>query len=506
MQIYEAISIGLYMLLMLGIGIYSYKKSTSNSEEFLIGGRKLGAAVTALSAGAADMSGWLLMGLPGAMYFSGLSSAWIAIGLTIGAYFNYVLVAPRLRIYTEVAQNAITLPVFFENRYKDKRHLLKITSSIFILIFFTLYTSAGMVSGGKLFESAFGMTYLTGVLVTGTVVVFYTFIGGFLAVSLTDFVQGTIMVLALITIPLVAMGKIGGPVETFELINLKGSHYLDLFRGTELVVILSLMAWGLGYFGQPHILVRFMAIEKARDLIKAKQIGISWMVFTVGGALLVGLVGIAYLQKFDTETMLLFDNSNREAETIFIYFARVLFHPFIGGFLLTAILAAVMSTISSQLLVTSSSLTEDIYKAFIRPKASPKQLLIASRVSVLIVAVVALLLSLQPKDSILNLVGNAWAGFGAAFGPLVLLALMHKKSTWQGAFSGMLVGGLTVLLWIYLDHPFKDWYEIIPGFGLSMLTNLVVSKLTYQPNEEIETEFDQVEEITKTELRKIKKS
>lgn len=495
MQIYEAISIGLYMLLMLGIGVYSYKKSTANSEEFLIGGRKLGAAVTALSAGAADMSGWLLMGLPGAMYFTGLSSAWIAIGLTVGAFMNYVLVAPRLRIYTEIAQNAITLPVFFENRYKDKKHLLKLTSSIFILVFFTLYTSAGMVSGGKLFESAFGLDYLTGVFATGLVVVLYTFLGGFLAVSLTDFVQGTIMVLALVIVPLIAIFEIGGVGESISIIENKGSQYLDLFKGTTFVGILSLLAWGLGYFGQPHILVRFMAIDNPKDLVKARNIGITWMILTVAGALVIGLIGIAYLLKFDHATMLKFDSNNREAETIFIYFSRTLFHPLVSGFLLSAILAAVMSTISSQLLVTSSSLTEDIYKAFINPKADSKKMLMVSRMSVLIVAAIALLLSLTPRDSILNLVGNAWAGFGAAFGPLILLSLLYKKSTMQGALSGMLVGGITVLAWVYFDHPFKNWYELIPGFTLSFLTHWVVSQFTYQKNDIIEQEFDEVEKI-----------
>jgi len=486
---------------MIAIGIYSYRKSTSTSEEFLIGGRKLGPLVTALSAGAADMSGWLLMGLPGAMYFTGLSSAWIAIGLTIGAYLNYVLVAPRLRIYTEVAQNAITLPVFFQNRYKDKQHILKITSSIFILIFFTLYTSAGMVSGGKLFESAFGMDYLTGVLVTSLVVILYTFIGGFLAVSLTDFIQGTIMVVALLIVPAVAIFEIGGTADTIALIQSKGDHYLSLFKGTTIIGIFSLLAWGLGYFGQPHILVRFMAIDNPKDLIKAKNIGISWMVLTVLGALSIGLVGIAYLIKFDNSTMQIFDASNREAETIFIYFARGLFHPFVGGFLLSAILAAVMSTISSQLLVTSSSLTEDIYKAFINRKATPKNLLIASRISVLIVAVIALALSLQPRDNILNLVGNAWAGFGAAFGPLVLLSLLYKKSSKAGALTGMLVGGFTVLIWIYFEHPFKDWYELIPGFTLSLIAHIVVSRFTYEPNLIVDNEFDEVEKMKKTVMK-----
>lgn len=497
MNNYEYISIGAYLLLMIAIGVYSYRKSTNNSEEFLIGGRKMGAAVTALSAGAADMSGWLLMGVPGAMYFTGLSSAWIAIGLTTGAFLNYIFIAPRLRVYTEVAQNSITLPVFFENRFKDKSQLLRIISAIFILVFFTLYTSAGMVSGGKLFESAFGLDYTTGLIATSFVVVLYTFLGGFLAVSLTDFVQGTIMVLALVIVPIVVMYEIGGVGETFALIESKGPTYLDLFTGTTTISILSLLAWGLGYCGQPHILVRFMAIGDAKDLKKARTIGMTWMIFTVAGALLVGLVGIAYMMKFDPTTMAKFDGSKTEAETIFIYFSRVLFHPLIAGFLLTAILAAVMSTISSQLLVTSSSLTEDIYKAFVNKKATPGQLLKASRLSVLIVAVIAVLLSLDPKDSILNLVGNAWAGFGSAFGPLIVLSLLWKKTTWQGALVGMLVGGTTVLFWVYLDHPFKDWYEIIPGFISSLLSIIVVSLFTYKPNAVIEKEFDEVDEIIK---------
>ena len=497
MDTFEIISIGIYMLLMIGIGVYSYRKSNSNSEEFLIGGRKMGAAVTALSAGAADMSGWLLMGVPGAMYFTGLSSAWIAIGLTIGAFLNYIIVAPRLRVYTEVAGNSITLPVFFENRFKDKTHLLKIVSSVLILVFFTLYTSSGMVAGGKLFESAFGFDYMTGLFVTSLVVVLYTFLGGFLAVSLTDFVQGTIMVLALVIVPIVAIIEIGGIGETFSIVASKGDQYLDLFSGTTTIGIASLLAWGFGYFGQPHILVRFMAIDKVGDLTKARRIGITWMIFTVGGALLVGLVGIAYLMKFDPTTMVKFDASKTESETIFIYFSRILFHPLIGGFLLSAILAAVMSTISSQLLVTSSSLTEDIYKAFLNKKASSKQLLIASRISVLVVAIISLLLSLSPKDSILNLVGNAWAGFGAAFGPIILLSLLWRKTTWQGALVGMIVGASVVLIWVYADHSYKDWYEILPGFICSFISIVIVSILTQKENKAIDADFDQVNKIIK---------
>src|SRR5690606_33777536 len=280
MNIYELISIGLYVLIMIMIGIYGYRKSTSNSEEFLIGGRKMGPFVTALSAGASDMSGWLLMGLPGAMYMMGLSGAWLAIGLTTGAFLNYVIVAPRLRVYTEVAKNAITLPVFFENRFHDKSQLLKLVSSVFILVFFTLYTSAGMVSGGRLFESAFGMDYSTGLWVTSLVVVFYTFIGGFMAVSLTDAVQVTIMVIALLLFPTVVISQLGGFGEAIETIRTKDSNYLDLWRGATAISVVSLLAWGLGYFGQPHILVRFMAIESVRDIKKARNIGMTWMVGT----------------------------------------------------------------------------------------------------------------------------------------------------------------------------------------------------------------------------------
>ncbi len=484
MDIYEIISIGLYFLLMIGIGFYAYRKSTSNVDEFLLGGRKMGAAVTALSAGAADMSGWLLMGLPGAMYVSGLSASWIAIGLTIGAYMNYILVAPLLRIYTEKANNAITIPDYFEKRFRDHSRSLRLVSGLVILVFFTLYTSAGMVSGGRLFESAFGMSYNSGLFLTSSVVVFYTFVGGFLAVSLTDFVQGTIMVLALVIIPVVVFFQLGGVMPAFETIENANPAYLSFFEGTTAVGIISLLAWGLGYFGQPHILVRFMAIDTVRQLKSARRIGITWMIFTVGGAMFVGLVGIAYMQSMN--------RSIADPETIFIYFSKTLFHPLIGGILLSAILAAVMSTISSQLLVTASSVTEDFYKAFVRRSASAKELLLTSRLSVILVAVVSLALSLSPKDSILDLVGHAWAGFGSAFGPLVLLSLLWKGTTRNGAMAGMLAGGLTVLLWTYLDHPFQDWYSMIPGFALSLLSIVVVSKLSKAPESEVLHEFDEV--------------
>lgn len=482
---------------MILIGFYSYYKTKNSSDDFLIGGRKIGPAVTALSAGASDMSGWLLMGVPGAIYLSGISASWIAIGLTIGAYLNYLFVAPRLRVYTEIANNSITLPVFFENRFKDKSQLLKIVSSILILLFFTLYTSAGMVSGGRLFESAFGIDYNTGLIITSFVVVLYTFLGGFLAVSLTDFVQGTIMFLALLLVPTVMLVDLNGLSNTIQVINAKNVDYLDLLKGSSTITIISLMAWGLGYFGQPHILVRFLAINHVSELSKARKIGITWMILTVGGAILVGLFGIAYVSTHIPEKISFFDSSKENAETIFIYLSRYIFHPLIGGFLLSAILAAVMSTISSQLLVTSSSITEDIYKVFIKKDADSKHLLIISRLAILLVAIVAFLLSLTPKDSILNLVGNAWAGFGAAFGPLIILSLFWKNTTTTGALTGMILGTLTVLAWVYIPHDYKDIYEIIPGFCISFLSTVIVSFMTQNDNVKINEEFSKMESVIK---------
>ncbi|MDL1912987.1 MAG: sodium/proline symporter PutP [Bergeyella sp.] len=491
MKTLEYVSIGVYFLVMVVIGVYSYRKSNRSSEDFLIGGRKMGAVVTALSAGASDMSGWLLMGLPGAMFATGISSSWLAIGLTVGAFLNYLLVAPRLRIYSEVAQNAITIPVFFENRFKDDTHILKFISSVIILVFFTLYTSSGMVAGGKLFESAFGLDYTSGIWITSTVVVLYTFLGGFLAVSLTDFVQGTIIVLALFVVPIVVITELGGISETFRYIELDDVKKLRWFEGTTFTGIISLTAWGLGYFGQPHILVRFMAINKVKDLKKARNIGISWMIFCVGGAMVIGLVGIAYMMRNNIRI--------EDPETIFIFFSRTLFHPLISGFLLSAILAAVMSTISSQLLVTSSSMTEDFYRAFLNKNATQQTLLSVSRISVLIVSITALILSLNPNDSILNLVGYAWAGFGSAFGPIMILSLLWKKTSRIAAISGIISGGGIVLLWMNIHHPYKDLYAIIPAFGFSLIFVVITTLLFPEKNTLVDEEFEKVDNIIKKE-------
>ncbi|WP_282034467.1 sodium/proline symporter PutP [Metabacillus indicus] len=487
------ISLGIYFVGMLLIGLYAYKKSTDDVSGYMLGGRGLGPAVTALSAGASDMSGWMLMGLPGAMYTTGLSSMWIAVGLTVGAYANYLLVAPRLRTYTEVADDSITIPDYFENRFKDKTRILRFVSAIVILIFFTLYTSAGLVSGGLLFESSFGLDYTTGMLITAGVVVAYTLFGGFLAVSLTDFVQGVIMFLALILVPIVAFTNLGGVGPTFDVIRDIDPKYLDVFRGTTVLGLLGFLAWGLGYFGQPHIIVRFMAISSIKELKPARRIGMGWMIISVFGAMLTGLVGIAYVNQ--TATTL------ADPETIFIKFAQVLFHPLITGFLLAAILAAIMSTISSQLLVTSSALTEDFYRTFFRRSAGDKELVLIGRLSVLLVAIIGVLLSLTPSDTILSLVGYAWAGFGSAFGPAVLLSLYWKRMTKWGALAGMIVGAVTVLIWVNVPVLKETVYEMIPGFFLSLIAVYVVSLITSRPSKRVQNVFTEMEETLEEETK-----
>ncbi|ATH93676.1 proline:sodium symporter PutP [Bacillus glycinifermentans] len=474
------LSIGIYMAGMLLIGYFAYRR-TSNLTDYMLGGRNLGPAVTALSAGASDMSGWLLMGLPGAMYVNGLSSGWIVAGLTVGAYLNWLYVAPRLRTYTETAGNSITIPDYFENRFKDGSRILRITSAFVILIFFTFYTSSGMVAGGELFKTAFHLDYRIGIWLTAGVVVLYTLFGGFLAVSWTDFVQGTIMFIALILVPLVVFIHLGGIAPAFSDISAVDPHLLQPFQGTTAIGILSLLAWGLGYFGQPHIIVRFMAISNVKEMKSARRIGMSWMIFSICGAMLTGLIGIAY---FSVNHLPL-----KNPETVFIVLSDLLFPSVITGFLLAAILAAVMSTISSQLLVTSSALTEDFYKAFIRKNASDKELVLVGRLAVLAISLIALIMALHPNETILNLVGYAWAGFGAAFGPVVLLSLYWKRMTKWGALSGMLSGALTVIAWEQVK-AFAAVYELIPGFIVSTAVIVIVSLLTKKPSAEIESEFD----------------
>lgn len=481
-------SIIVYMAGMLLIGYYAYKR-TSNLTDYMLGGRSLGPTVTALSAGASDMSGWLMMGLPGAMFAQGLSASWIAIGLTLGAYANWLYVAPRLRSYTEVANNSITIPAFLENRFGDGSRMLRLVSALVIMIFFTFYVSSGLVSGGVLFENTFHLSYQTGLWIVGLVTIAYTLFGGFLAVSWTDAVQGLIMVIALILVPLVTVLTAGGLGETFTEIHAVDPSLLDIFKGTSLLGIISLFAWGLGYFGQPHIIVRFMAITSTSEIKKARSIGMGWMIFSVIGAMLTGLFGIALYSKQGWTLS--------DPETIFIQLGTILFHPIITGFLLAAILAAIMSTISSQLLVTSSSLTEDIYKTFFKRSATDKELVTIGRLSVLLVSVVAFLLALNKNDTILDLVGYAWAGFGASFGPVILLSLYWKRMNKWGALAGMVAGALTVIIWTRFD-VLKDFlYEMVPGFAISLLAIVVVSHLTSKPSNEVSAQFDEYQKSMK---------
>ena len=486
------ISLALYFALMLAIGVYAWRKSTSDVSGYMLGGRQLGPAVTALSAGASDMSGWLMMGLPGAMFLTGLSAAWIGLGLVIGAWLNYLIVAPRLRVYTEVANDAITIPDYLGERFADRSHLLRVIASLVIVIFFTLYTASGMVAGGKLFDSAFGLDYALGLWITAGVVLAYTMIGGFLAVSLTDFVQGCIMFLALIVVPVVAMTQAGGPGETADLVRSVDPARFDLLAGTTAIGIISALAWGLGYFGQPHIIVRFMAIRSVRDIPAARRIGMSWMIVSLIGALATGITGLAYATANGLTVS--------DPETIFILLSDVLFDPLITGFLLAAILAAIMSTISSQLLVASSSLTEDFYRMFLRRSAPQKELVLVGRLAVLAVALAAIGLAYSPDNNVLGLVANAWAGFGAAFGPLVILSLTWKRMTRNGALAGMITGAAVVLFWIFAPVLPSGaalttvLYEMVPGFALSALAIVVVSLIGKSPPGEVTGVFETVEE------------
>lgn len=477
------ISLGVYFLGMLAIGFYAWRKSTSNSEEYMLGGRNLPPAVAALSAGASDMSGWLLLGLPGALYASGLVEAWIGIGLFLGALVNWIVVAPRLREQTERYDNALTIPAFLSNRFPSRARALRMVSAIVIVIFFVVYTASGLVAGGKLFASAFNGGYQTGVWFTLAIVLAYTVIGGFLAVSLTDFVQGCIMMLALIIMPAVVLfaGEGGGFNQARETLSSVDGFTLSWWsEGMSVIGWLSLMAWGLGYFGQPHIIVRFMAVRSVREVATARNIAMLWMGISLIGAIGIGIFGRAYTQR---NGIILED-----AETIFIYLAENLFPALVTGFLFAALLAAVMSTVSSQLLVASSSLAEDVYKMVVHRDANEAAIVNIGRVAVVIVGVIAAIIAGDPNSQVLGLVSNAWAGFGAAFGPLIILSLTWSRMSGSGAVAGLIVGAATVIFWIamgwnasFLGGP--GVYEIIPGFLLSLLAIVVVSRMTEVPGE-----------------------
>jgi len=482
-----ALTFVVYLAAMLAIGLYSYRR-TRDLADYVLGGRRLGKWVTALSAEASDMSGWLLLGLPGYAYTSGLQAGWIALGLLTGTYLNWRLVAARLRAYTLAADNALTLPDFFERRFADNRRVLRVVAAAFILLFFTFYTGSGLVAGGKLFHAVFGIDYTWAVVLGGLMILMYTLLGGFLAVSWTDLVQGLLMVFALVVAPAAAIEALGGWSQTLALLHAHNASLLDPLRdrgGHPLgpVAIASLLGWGLGYFGQPHILARFMAIGKPGELPQARRIAVTWVAMSLIGAVLVGLIGAVYLTT---------PLQGAATERVFMSLVQVVFHPLVAGIMLAAILAAIMSTADSQLLVASSALAEDFYKALWRRQASATELVWVGRGAVLLIGLIAFGLAMTPGNKVLDLVAYAWAGFGAAFGPPVLLALFWRRMTRNGALAGMVVGGLTVIVWKHLHGGLFELYEIIPGFATSVAGVVIASLLDSPPPTAVTTCFDAV--------------
>lgn len=564
---------GLYALVMIAIGFYFYRQ-TKNPEEFFLGGRNMGPAVSALSAGASDMSSWLLMGLPGALYAAGLLNAWIAIGLSVGMLINWLLVAKRLRIYTQVVSNSLTIPDYFETRFSDDKHILRLISAIVILVFFVFYISSGLIAGAKLFEQTFHIPYHYSLIIGAGIIVVYTFFGGYLAVCWTDLLQGILMMIALIAVPAVLLYHLNGPVNAenevkkydakhneivenmqkyidaeFDSIMLQSSesvasgdkdsiinnldmlvlglneldsiasantrifadlsaraaslrdsiikessvstqnlnalkallddinkakqdnlslkNHFSFFHGVTWIQILSAIAWGLGYFGQPHIIIRFMSIRSTKDIPKATIIGMSWMVVSLCGACFMGMLGLAFV----TKNNLTLD----DPETIFIVMSQVLFNPWITGILLSALLAAIMSTASSQLLVSASTVAEDFYKKILKTDATPKQVMFFSRASVLVVSFVAFFISTNQDSSILSIVAYAWAGFGASFGSVIIFSLFWRRMTRMGAICGMITGALVVVVWKNFIYQYFPLYEIVPGFLCASIVIVLVS-------------------------------
>ncbi|MBN2320308.1 MAG: sodium/proline symporter PutP [Acidobacteria bacterium] len=453
-----------YFMVLMAIGLFFYRKSR-NLEDYLLGGRGMGAWVTALSAQASDMSGWLLMGLPGAIYVSGLSDSWIAIGLFIGTVLNWWFVSGRLRIYTANIK-AITLPSFFEARFADPTGLLRIVSAFIILVFFTIYASSGLVAAGRLFESTFNVSFSTAVLTGGIIIVLYTFLGGFLAVCWTDLFQGLLMILAIVIVPIVAFHHIGGTEAIIGSLDARNIARGIIPEGTDtpLLAVFSAMAWGLGYFGQPHILARFMGVKSLAKLRRSRVIAVVWVAISLTGAVVIGMIGIGMYEALDI--------AQKEHEKVFIYMIREMMGPWLGGVMLAAILSAIMSTIDSQLLVSSSALTEDFYRKVVRRKAGEREVMFIGRACVIVISVIALIMAMDPRDSILRIVAYAWGGFGAAFGPLVLFALFSRRTTWRSALLGMIVGTVVLVLWKH--SPWGGMlYEIVPGFLANTVTILI---------------------------------
>ncbi|MBQ1621611.1 MAG: sodium/proline symporter PutP, partial [Selenomonas sp.] len=475
----------LYIGIMMAIGVYYYRR-TRNMSDYFLGNRKLGAWVTSLSAEASDMSGWMLMGVPGFAYLAGLNAGWIAVGIAIGTWANWHFVAARLRKYTELADNALTLPEFLQNRYHDTTNLLRIVPAIFILIFFVIYTASGFVSAGRLFETVFGIPYEYAIFIGAGSVIFYTLVGGFLAVARTDFIQGIMMFFAILVVPICGTMASGGFERTLaEIGSVQASMLQPLTKpdGSTLgaIELISLLAWGIGYFGQPHILVRFMAIRTSGEIRRATHIAMTWVVLSLAAAVAVGMVGRVYLTEPLTGTA---------SETVFLVMTNELFPPIAAGLILSAVLAAIMSTASSQLLVAASAFAQDFYRTLIHKDAEQSELVWISRASVLVIASLAVFLGFNPNSFILDMVSYAWAGFGAAFGPAILMSLFWKRTTRNGVIAGIIVGGVTVLVW--KQFALFGLYEIVPGFLFSLLAIYGISLLGEPPAQDIQETFDAV--------------
>lgn len=472
-----------YFAIMFVIGIIAYRRS-SDFSDYVLGGRTLGPFATALSSGASEMSGWLLIAMPGAAFLTGMSSFWIAAGLLAGTLINWLVVARRLRVYSFIANNSLTIPEYLAERFQDRALVLRLVAAVFIIIFYLFYTSSGLVAGGKLLNTVFGLDYSLAVLLGALAIVSYTFFGGYLAVSWTDVIQGLMMMLTLVIVPVAAIHELGGVSDTFSAVSEAKAGMLDVFRdasnGEALtwVAITSSLAWGLGYFGQPHSLARFAGINDAKNIPMARAIAVSWTAIGLVGALLIGIIGHAY-----------FPEGLDDHERIFMFMIDVMFNPLVAGVLLTTVLAAVMSTADSQLLICSSTIADDIYKTIFRRHASQKELVSVGRLAVLGVSVIAVLLAMNPDSNVLGLVSYAWAGFGAAFGPALIISLFWSRLNQWGALAGIVVGGLTVVVWAQLSGGIFDIYEITPGFLLSILAIGVVTLVTPAPKDSVKQQF-----------------
>lgn len=501
-----------YMAVVIGIGIYFAKRSNQSSEDYFLGGRSLGPWVTAMSAEASDMSGWLLMGLPGVAYWCGLSdAAWTSIGLALGTYINWLLVAKRLRRYSAVAGDAITLPDFFSNRFHEKKKVIMTLAALFILIFFTVYASSCFVTCGKLFSTLFGASYQSMMIAGAIFVVIYTFLGGFLAESASDFMQAVVMIFALTVILITGTLAAGGFQAVMD--NAKSIPGFFTFFGIAsptvdasgiqqvangapvfgeagsygFLTIISTLSWGLGYFGMPQVLLRFMAIRKTDELVRARRIATVWVVISLTAAVLIGLMGRAMFPVHETL------NTASGAENVFIVLSRHLLPPLLAGLVMAGILAATISSSDSYLLIAASAVSLNIFKGILKKDASDKQVMTMSRVILLLIAVVGVIIAMDENSVIFTIVSFAWAGFGAVFGPIMLFSLFWKRTTQAGAIAGMVTGGVMVFLWKLVLKPMGGVfgiYELFPAFVLSCLAILVVSLLTPAPSAEIQREFD----------------